>query len=66
MDDRKIIESFYERSEQAIVELSDKYGPVGTSVASNILNNRQDTEECVNDAYLGVRKPCRLKIPARF
>ena len=53
MDDRKIIELFFERSEQAIVELSKKYGSVCTKVAFNILNNRQDAEECVNDAYLG-------------
>lgn len=53
MDDRKIIELFFERSEQAIVELSNKYGSVCTKVAFNILNNKQDTEECVNDAYLG-------------
>ena len=53
LDDSKIIELFYERSEQAIIELSNKYGPVCTRVANNILNNRQDTEECVNDAYLG-------------
>ncbi len=54
MDDSKIIELFFERSEQAIIELSKKYGPVCTKVASNILNNRLDTEECVNDTYLGV------------
>ena len=53
MDDSKIIDLFYERSEQAIIELSKKYGAVCTRVANNILNNRQDTEECVNDAYLG-------------
>jgi len=53
VDDSKIIELFYERSEQAIIELSKKYGAVCTRVANNILNNRQDTEECVNDAYLG-------------
>ena len=53
MEDRKIIELFYERSEQAIVELSNKYGSVCTKVANNILNNSRDTEECVNDAYLG-------------
>lgn len=53
LDDRKIIELFFERSEQAIVELSNKYGSVCTKVAFNILNNKQDTEECVNDAYLG-------------
>lgn len=54
MDDSKIIELFYERSEQAIVELSEKYGAVCTRVANNILNDKRDAEECVNDAYLGV------------
>ena len=53
VDDREIIELFFERSEQAIVELSHKYGSVCSKVAFNILNNNQDTEECVNDAYLG-------------
>ena len=54
MDDSKIIELFFERSEQAIIELSDKYGAICRKVADNILNNRLDSEECVNDAYLGV------------
>lgn len=53
LDDREIIELFFERSEQAIFELSYKYGSVCSKVAFNILNNKQDTEECVNDAYLG-------------
>ena len=54
MDDSKIIELFFERSEQAIIELSNKYGAVCRKVADNILNNRLDSEECVNDAFLGV------------
>lgn len=53
LEDREIIALFYERSEQAIAELSGKYGAVCTRVANNILNNRLDSEECVNDAYLG-------------
>lgn len=53
MEDSRIIELFYARSEQAIKELSKKYGALCTHVARNILNNRQDAEECVNDAYLG-------------
>lgn len=53
LDDSKIIELFCERKEQAIVELSNKYGRVCKKVASNILNDIRDTEECVNDAYLG-------------
>lgn len=54
MDDSKIIELFFERSEQAIIELSNKYGRLCTRVANNILNDQQDAEECINDAYLGV------------
>lgn len=53
MEDSRIIELFYARSEQAIKELSKKYGALCTHVARNILNSRQDAEECVNDAYLG-------------
>ena len=54
MDDSKIIEMFFERSEQAIVELSKKYGSICNKLAYNILNNSLDAEECVNDAYLAV------------
>lgn len=45
---------FFERSEQAIDELSKKYSVTAHRIANNILNNRQDSEECVNDAYLGI------------
>lgn len=53
MEDSRIVDLFFERSEQAIAELSKKYGNVCSKVAGNILGNRQDAEECVNDAYLG-------------
>lgn len=53
MDDSKIIDLFYARSEQAIVELSTKYGSIFNQIAKSILNNSLDAEECVNDAYLG-------------
>lgn len=52
--DGEIIEMFFERSEQAIEELNNKYGKICRSLSYNIVNNRQDAEECVNDAYLGV------------
>jgi len=51
--DEKIIELFFERSEQSIRELDIKYGKVFHKLSYNILSNRQDAEECVNDAYLG-------------
>lgn len=53
MDDEKIIELFFARSEQGIRELDKKYGAVCRSLSYNIVNSRQDAEECVNDAYLG-------------
>ena len=40
-------------SEQGIRELDIKYGKVCHKLSYNIVNSRQDAEECVNDAYLG-------------
>ena len=54
MDDREIIKLFYERSEQGVVELSKKYGRLCRKVASNILQDESDVEECVNDAFFSV------------
>lgn len=54
MNDEKIIDLFFERSEQAINELDIKYGRICNSVARNILNDREDAEECVNEAYLAL------------
>lgn len=53
MEDEKIIELFFARSEAAIKELDTKYGTTCHKLSYNILKDRQDAEECVNDAYLG-------------
>ena len=54
MEDRRIIELFYERSEQAVFELSEKYGKLCLKIALNILGDPRDAEECVNEAYLAI------------
>ncbi len=54
MSDTDIIDLFWARSEKAISELADKYGRLANSVAMNILRDRSDAEECVNDSYLGM------------
>ncbi len=54
VEDKKIIALFFERSEQALRELDLKYGKVCHQLSYNIVNSRQDAEECVNDAYLGI------------
>lgn len=53
LEDERLIELFFARSERAIQELDIKYGRVCQKLSYNIVNNRQDAEECVNDAYLG-------------
>jgi RNA polymerase sigma-70 factor (ECF subfamily) len=53
MEDSQIVALFFERSEQAISELDKKYGAAVNRTAVNILHDRQDAEECVDDAYLG-------------
>ena len=52
MDDSRIIDLFFERSEQAIKELSAKYGKLAQVVCTNILKNESDAEECVNYSLL--------------
>jgi RNA polymerase sigma-70 factor (ECF subfamily) len=52
MDDSKIVELFFDRSELAISETGKKYGRYCHYIAYNILHNNEDAEECVNDTYL--------------
>ncbi len=63
MLDHEIIDLFFERSEQAITELITKYGAAVKNVASNILRDTQDVEECANDTYLQVWKSIPPKRP---
>ncbi len=51
-DDQKIIELYFCRSEQALMETAVKYGRYCTSIAYGILGSREDAQECVSDAYL--------------
>ncbi len=52
MDDSGIIELFFSRSEQAILETDAKYGGYCYSIAYHILASHEDSEESVNDTYL--------------
>ena len=66
MDDNKIIELYFSRDEQAIKETQDKYGKLIFSIANNILDSRSDSEECVNDTYLGVWNSIPPERPRSF
>lgn len=62
MDDGQIIDLYWTRSEAAISETANKYNKYCHTIAFNILNNNEDSEECVNDTYMrawGVMPPQR-------
>ena len=52
MEDGKIIELYWARSQQAIEASQEKYGPYCRTIARRILDREEDAEECVNDTWL--------------
>ena len=52
MEDTKIIDLYFARNETAITETDQKYGAYCRSIAWNILQNHEDSEECVSDTWL--------------
>lgn len=53
ISDEKIIELYWSRDEKAIEETDLKYKKYLFSIAHNIIADRLDCEECLNDTYLG-------------
>lgn len=51
MDDKQIIELYWKRDETAIRETDTRYGRYLWTVAYNVLADREDSQECVNDSY---------------
>lgn len=52
MEDEKIIDLFNARDERALKVISLKYRALCMSVSKNILQNHEDSIECVNDTFL--------------
>lgn len=52
MDDTAIIDLFWARSEEALVETDRKYGRLCFQIARNVLSSNEDAEETVSDTYL--------------
>ncbi len=52
MDDKEIVDLYWQRNQTAVDETAAKYGSFCHSIAYNILGNHQDAEEAVNDTYL--------------
>lgn len=69
LSDEEIIELYWKRNEQAIEETDGKYGKFLYTIAYNIVNDRLDSEECLNDTYLHTWKripPARPSFLAAF
>lgn len=54
MDDGRILQLLWNRSEQAVTALASRFGKRLYALAMNILCNPQDAEESVSDTYLAL------------
>ena len=52
MTDERIVELYWDRDESAIAETQSKYGRYLTKIAYNILTDKEDSLESVNDTYM--------------
>ena len=66
MDDSQIINLYFARDENAIIETKNKYQNMCYRIAQNILYNREDSEECVNDTWLFTWNNIPPRIPSVF
>lgn len=64
MDDAKIVELYWARSDAALTETVKKFGPYCHTIAYNVLENVEDSEECVNDTYMRAWNSMPDKRPA--
>lgn len=54
MEDKRIVKLLFARAENAISELSRRFGKQLYRIAYNILGNQMDAEECTNDTYFAL------------
>lgn len=52
MEDSAIIELYFARNEDAVVQTKNKYGRLLKSISMRILHSIEDADECENDTYL--------------
>lgn len=54
LNDASIIELFFDRNEKALEELNKKYGNLLIHLTKNLLNQKEDIDECVNSVLLDI------------
>lgn len=66
MEDKEIVSLYFARDERAVQATEEKYHGFCHKIAWNILRDKEDSEECVNDTWFSVwnsippQKPERL------
>lgn len=63
MNDASIIELFFSRDEKALVETNKKYGKLLVNITKNLLNQKEDIDECVNSVMLDIWNQIPLDNP---
>ena len=63
MDDKEIIDLYLARQERAIAETDGKYGKYCYTIANNILDSQEDSQECVNDTWLAAWNNIPPRLP---
>lgn len=66
MDDKRIIELYWARNESALIQTKAKYSRYCHSIAYNILQNHEESEEVENDTYLDAWNSIPPHRPANF
>ena len=66
LSDEQIIQLYWDRNETAITATDEKYGRYLYTIAYNVLHDRLDCEECLNDTYLGTWNRIPPTRPAAF
>jgi RNA polymerase sigma-70 factor (ECF subfamily) len=66
LTDSEIIDLYLKRSENAINETAKQYGSYCQAIAMNILHNKEDSEEVVNDTYMSLWNQIPPELPKIF
>ena len=66
MEDREIVELYWQRSDRAVQESEKKYGPWCRTIAQNIVADLRDAEECVSDTWFAAWNAMPDKQPEKL
>lgn len=66
MNDEQIIQLFFTRDEDALRQTDCRYGALLRRLSENIIRNKEDAQECVNDTYLKAWETIPPARPSHF